>query len=117
MNQLSMIDDSGEALRDLGMQQAVDHADEKVPEWSVMALDSLKRFLKKSPLASSEFMTEEIRLWAYQQDNLPRPPSERAWGGVTAKAAKLGLITRLRIDSVKNPNAHCANANVWRKVA
>jgi hypothetical protein len=116
MNQLALLDKkTGEDLRDIGMQQAVDHADENIPKWSEQALNYVKKFLEESPLADSEFMTEEVRLWAYSK-GLPRPPHDRAWGGVTTKAARLGLITRLRIQAVRTPTSHCANATVWRKV-
>lgn len=106
---------SGAELRDVGMAEAVDHADEAVPSWSDRALKAIRRFLNESALANGEFMTEDFRLWAYQNAALPRPPSHRAWGAVVVKARSLALIDRVRLDSVKNPKAHRANATVWRR--
>lgn len=105
----------GKELAEVGMQQAIDHANEETPEWSVMAYSAIKDFLEASPLAEGEFMGEEIRLWAHQEGGLVEPPHKRAWGGVIHKAAKCGLIRKLRIDTVKNPQAHAANAAVWSK--
>lgn len=99
----------GRALKEEGMQKAVDHANAVTPDWSEQALQMLERFPQQ------RFMVEELREWAYAQ-GLPRPPSERAWGGVTAKARKLGLIMHGGYQSVKNPKAHCTPASCWVRV-
>ena len=115
MNQQALVEKTGEELRDAGIKQAIDHANEVIPEWSDRAYEVVQDFLKISPLAKIGFMGEELRLWAHQDGGLPQPENLRAWGGVVRKAASHGLIEKVRIDTVKNPKAHAANAAVWRK--
>ena len=105
---------SGEVLRDAGMQQAVTHANETTPGWSEGALKALIAFINR-PAANSSFMAEEVRLWAHQEYGLPRPPHNRAWGSVILKAFRKNLIRKIGIEQVRNPIAHCANAGVWVK--
>lgn len=99
----------GRALKEQGMQQAIDHADAVVVDWSDQALAMLERF------PESRFMVEDLREWAYKQ-GLARPPSERAWGGVIAKARNAGMIMHNGFQSVKNPKAHCTPASCWVRV-
>ena len=112
MNQAQLFDDSGKVLRDLGMQQAIDHADTDSPGWSERAYEALKEYLKRH---SGEFMGEDVRLWAYQDYKLERADNHRAWGSVINRAARNGLIRKVGIRQVANPVAHCANANVWSR--
>lgn len=113
MNQSTMFGDKGEVLRDAGMQQAIDNAEQETPNWSDLALDMVRAFIRAYP--DLEFMTEDVREWAHNHKGLPETSSKRAWGSVIIRAAKLDLIVKVRIGQVKNPTAHCANANVWRK--
>ena len=113
MNQQSCVfGESGEVLRDEGMQQAIDHAEQEVPNWADLTYQKLNQFVTEYPYL--EFMTEDFRKWAYHR-GLPEPPHSRAFGGIMARAGKRGLIVKVRISQVKNPTAHCANANVWRR--
>jgi len=112
MNQTSLFGKSGEVLRDQGMKRAIDHAEQVVPNWADLATAKLIEYIKIHP--HLEFMGEDVRVWAHQR-GLLEPPHKRAWGGVIMIAAKKGLIVRVRIGQVKNPNAHRANASVWRK--
>jgi hypothetical protein len=105
--QLSIFD--GPALRDQGMQQAVEHAEQDAPGWTTRAL----AMLEACPL--QRFMVEELRAWAYA-NGLDRAVNDRAWGAVITKAAKLGLVMHNGYQSVSNPRAHCTPASCWRKV-
>lgn len=118
MNQAAMFDREGKVLRDIGMQQAVDHAEQVEPGWKDLAYRYLQRFLNEyvPRLGLQSFMAEDIRAWAHEQ-GLGRPPTARAWGGIIAKAANRGLIVKIGVQQVKNKTAHCANANLWRKAA
>lgn len=100
---------TGEQLRDQGISRSINKADreDKDYNWSGKAFEFLKRFIK----LNSKFMTEDIREAA--KGYVPDPPNQRAWGGVIVRAKKEGLIKCIGIQSVKNPNAHCANANIW----
>lgn len=100
---------TGEELRDEGIEKAKDHAEKADPGWGDHALRLLRAFRQNT------FLTEELRLYAYQ-NGLPRPPDDRAWGSVIAKARKQKMITFLRYEKVRNPKAHCRPATVWRKL-
>lgn len=106
---------TGEELRDAGIQQAIDHAEEVEPGWKDQAYEHLERYINDylPRLRLDEFMAEEARLWSHEQ-GLSRPPTARAWGGVFLKASKRGLIQKIGTRTVKNPAAHCANAAVWK---
>ena len=94
--------------RNAGIAQALDNAERKTPTWKDQALEYVRRFPGK------EFMTEDVRQYAYRH-GFPNPPSERAWGGVMVAACKEGLIERVGFAAVSNPNAHRTPATVWRK--
>jgi len=100
------------AERDNGIKRAADHADRVSDGWSDRAYQFLLKFLGNH---NGPFMAEEVRSAAALMD-FELPPSARAWGSVVLKAAKAGIIERIGIQKVKNKNAHCANATVWRQV-
>lgn len=111
MHQACMFGDEGETLRDQGIQQAIDHAEEVVPNWSDLALEKVREFA--CTYQHLEFMAEDVRIWAHN-NNLPEPPHKRAWGGVMVRAANKGYIQKIGTGQVKNPTAHCANATIWK---
>lgn len=100
-------DQTGEDLRDEGIQQALTHADETAERWSEIAFDFLKRYMLDNPV----FMAENVREAA--TGIVPEPPSKRAWGGILVRAAKEGLISRMGFRNVKNARAHCTPATLW----
>ena len=114
MNQIPMYSETGEVLRDLGMQKAIDSAEDQTPNWQELAYAQLEKYVKSyaKNYCLKSFMAEDIRAWAHDQ-GLPRPPSSRAWGGIIHKARSRGLIKRIGTATVKNPTAHCANAALW----
>jgi hypothetical protein len=103
--QLNLFD--GPTLRDAGIEQAVQHANEVTPQWSDMAFD----FLRWYAGVKNEFMVEDVRRAA--EGIVPEPPSTRAWGGVVVRVARAGWIRRKGFAQVTNPKAHCATATVW----
>ena len=105
---------NGKQLRDEGMQLALDNAG---MNWQELAYAYLEHYVAHYVTKNGIefFMGEDIRAWAHL-NGLDRPPHARAWGGIIHKASIRGLIRKLRIESVKNPQAHCANASVWAKV-
>lgn len=98
---------TGEELRDEGIQRAVSHAEETVPDWADKAYAFLLRYMETHP----EFMAEEVR--EASAGVVPAAPSARAWGGVIRRAASDGRIYRIGFQSVKNPKAHCAPCTLW----
>ncbi|MCT8340528.1 hypothetical protein MG296_10720 [Flavobacteriaceae bacterium TK19130] len=99
----------GEKLRDAGIAQAMETADNCNENWSQKAFDFLRNFAKKEP----SFLTEEVRRAATKSGEVPEPPSNRAWGGVIVRAKRAGIIKSLGIKPVTNPKAHMAFATYW----
>ena len=98
---------NGEQLKINGIDQAVNHANQKSENWSESAFNFLSKFIKTKRI----FMTEDVRMAS--KDIIPEPPSNRAWGGIIIRAKKAGLIRHNGYSQVKNPKAHQANASVW----
>jgi len=101
---------SAEYLRDAGIRYAIGHADYHFENWSGRAFEFLKQFIR----SNREFMTEDVRLAS--KNIIEEPPSNRAWGGVVVRAARLGLIRRKGFRNVTNANAHCTPATLWEVV-
>ena len=102
-----MIND-GAQLRDKGIKQAINNANDTHEKWSEKAYKFLVSYIK----SQDEFMTEDLRLASEKE--IPKPPSNRAWGGIILRAVRAGLITRDRFSNVKNVKAHKTPATVWR---
>lgn len=99
----------GKVLRDEGIDQAVSHAEQEIPGWADIAYNFLLTFISKH---NGTFMAEEVRVQAELND-VPVPPSLRAWGSVIARAAKNELIKRVGYRQVRNVKAHCTPATLW----
>jgi len=99
---------NGSQLRDKGIKQAINNADDTHEKWSEKAYKFLTDYIK----SHHEFMTEDVRVAS--EKKIPIPPSNRAWGGIILRASKAGLITRVGFSSVKNVKAHRTPATVWR---
>lgn len=105
----------GDALKQTGMQQAVDHADQAVPyNWSDKAYAYLVNWLGTLP-SGYPFLLEDARIRSEILGTVPQPPHKRAWGAIVAKASREGLIYSIGTNRVKNPKAHRANATQWVK--
>jgi hypothetical protein len=73
-----------------GMQSAAQHAEDVAPGWAKRAY----AMVIKTPIifgATTPFTMEEARNWAYHM-GLDQPAEERAWGGVTARLVREGII-------------------------
>ena len=99
---------NGSQLRDKGIKQAINNADDIHEKWSEKAYKFLTDYIR----SHHEFMTEDVRVAS--EKKIPIPPSNRAWGGIILRASKAGLITRVGFSSVKNVKAHRTPATVWR---
>ena len=104
---------TGSELKNAGIKKAIDSANAKEPTWSNKAFEALKDYIKNTVGSGFHFMTENFRDWVVRWNKLPAPPSNRAYGGVIAKAKHQKLIKCTGTQSVSNPKAHCANASVW----
>lgn len=96
--------------RDKGIKKAVDHADEVHPSWSQIAYGHFRTYVAQQ---KGPFLIEEYREWV--KDLIEAPPSLRAFGALTMKAAREGLIRQVGFAKVRNERAHMANVAVWRK--
>jgi hypothetical protein len=92
-----------------GMQQAADHADAVEEKWTDRAFALLKLYAEQE----REFMTERLRVWAYEH-GLPHAPDGRAWGAVTQRAVREQIIVRDRFELTQIPPAHATPRPVWR---
>ena len=101
---------TGKELARAGANLALDHANDMRLGWGDDADDQLSAFLRTYP--NREFLAEEVREFAYAR-GLPKPPNERAWGGVMMRAKAYGLIRWAGTKAVKNRKAHAANAALW----
>lgn len=112
MEQLNIFEDpTGEELRDIGINKAVQHADEESDNWSKEAYRYLTIFTMHH---EGEFMTENFREYC-EKFKLPTPPSLRAYGSIMVKAANNGLIKKVGYGNVINQKAHCTPATIWIK--
>lgn len=103
---------TGEELKADGIRRAVEHADREIDSWSERAY---KFFLKYIERRNTEFRTEDARFYA-ELHGLEIPPSKRAWGAITLRAARAGLIVKSGHAAVSNPLAHKAFASLWKVV-
>ena len=79
-----MIND-GSQLRDKGIKKALDNADNTHDKWSDKAYSFLTKWIK----TQYEFMAENAR--TASEKEIPKPPSNRAWGGITPFIIRLGI--------------------------
>jgi hypothetical protein len=96
-------------LATIGMQRAVDHADQVEGGWSELAYAMLEQYA----FSHCEFMTEDVRVWAHE-NGLAVPPDKRAWGAVTLRAVREKLVVCDRYRKTRIPPAHATPRPVWR---
>lgn len=77
--------------RDEGIASSLAHADADHPKWSVRAFRLLVQYVSET---NHPFTIEHFRPWAYAH-GLEEPSEERAFGGVTCKAIRDGVIVRV----------------------
>lgn len=103
--------DLGEVLKQRGITLALRNANEEHESWGERAFHFLKAFCKDHP----RFRAEEAREFA-EHNGLEVPKSKRAFGAIVLRAARAGIIKKVGLESVMNPNAHKANAAVWEVI-
>ena len=98
-----------------GINQAIDHADDKIPSWSDKAFIELVRYADQHPY--DKFCATQVRKWA-TKEGLPEPPSKLAWGGVFQRARRAGAIVRICSDyfnEFESENTHAQIVTFWGK--
>ncbi len=109
MKQLAI--DYAKEAKDKGIAAAEKHANEVHEGWSEKAYGLFKSFLVGR---TDSFKIEDFREWA--KNLLAAPPSLRAFGAITVKAKKAGLIRHVGYAQVNNSKAHKANCSLWKRV-
>lgn len=100
--------DSGKELKEQGIKQAIDHAEEVIPTWGEQAYKFFYNYAEKNRV----FMTEDVRMAS--EGIIEEPPSKRAWGAIVRKAKKNNIIEFSGFGKVSNPKAHQATASAWQ---
>lgn len=77
---------------EVGMRRAADRADRQTPGWQDMALMALRVAARA---AREPFTIEQARASIESLCNLSDPPDGRAWGAVTQRAIREGVIVKL----------------------
>jgi len=79
---------AGRQLRDEGIRKSKQHADAVEEGWHEIAYRVFEGYAR----THQEFMTEDVRLFVRNHDVLGDPPDARAWGAVTRRAVRAGLV-------------------------
>lgn len=116
-SQLSILDliAEGQQKAQEGLQAAVSHADKVIPKWKVRCWELFLEWLDRKPVGF-RFKVEDFRLYCEAQGKLELPPSNRAYGLVSVRASRAGLIVSVGTAKVNNPTAHRCNAGLWEKI-
>ncbi len=101
----------GNRLRDLGIKQSFENAENNNEFWGECAYSFLLQYAK----TNNTFMAEDVRVAS--KGVVPEPPSKRAWGAVFVRARKNNLIKSNGFSNVKNPKAHRTPATLWEVVS
>lgn len=102
---------NGKELKEKGMQKALENAERVNPGWKKECYELFKRFVVGQV---EPFKMEDFREWV--KGLLSSPPSLRAYGSITVRAKKEGLIRHVGYTQVDNPKAHRANTSLWAKI-
>lgn len=97
----------GNYLRDKGIKQSFENAEDKNDKWGKYAYSFLLEYIK----SNKRFMAEDVRVAS--KGVVPEPPSKRAWGAIFVSAKKNKLIKSIGFGNVKNPKAHRTPATLW----
>jgi len=101
-------------LRDLGIDRAAEGADTEFPKWSEIAYAALETYARGAAGFGVLFTAEDVREWAEEQ-GLPTPTEQRAWGGIFQRASRAKLIEPTGVFVVaRDPKVHCNNIRQWR---
>lgn len=100
--------DKAESNKEKGINSALIGAGDN---WKERAFELLTEFISVFP--NRIFLTEDLRMWANSQ-GLKCEKSNRAWGGIIAKASKNNLIKFEGYRKTTNPKAHRTPAALWK---
>lgn len=90
------------ARRDAGIEQAADHADRAVPNWSGDAEAAIGHYCRAH--AGQQFLGEDIRQWAEDMQYVSCATDGRAWGAVMRRAAMTGVLRKVGYAPARSSN-------------
>lgn len=100
-------------LKQQGIDNAINGANNRVPNWSDTCYEYLIEYLQ----IVNTFLTEDFRQWCKEVKGFEAPKSSRAFGGVVVRAKENELIKFLCYTSTKNEKAHGTPASKWLVLA
>lgn len=95
------------------LSRAVAHAESDTSGWKDM---TYKIFVDEFLPLYPEFRVEQFRSFLAMKEDYVFPPHNRAFGFLSKRAVKDGLIVSAGIVTVSNPLAHSCYATKWRRV-
>lgn len=98
-----------------GMNQAIATAEKKNKDWANEAYKFFRRWLSRKP-SGYRFQIENFRLHLQINGGLPKPESDRAYGGLPKRALNEKLIKSLGPKPTKSVTAHGCFSTEWQKV-
>ena len=110
MNQLAIDFTLAVAARDRGMTQAAEHAERAHDCWGETAMAFLERFAE----THATFISEDVSDATRADGTFPQPPTDRAWGAIYVRAARLGLIEKVGIG--RSRRRHASICPKWRSL-
>lgn len=113
MKQLNAFE--GQALATEGLNRAVTKADNDHPQWSDRCWNLFLRWLGKKQ-QGHHFLIEDFRIDVFLFRKIEEPQSNRAFGFISKRAVKEGLIVGAGTAKTKSKGSHSTPANVWRKL-
>lgn len=103
---------TGEMLAEEGLNRAVDKSEADHPGWKERTWELFKEFLSDQ---TGPFMVEDFRSFLAMLPDYEFPNSSRAFGFISKRAVKEGLIEFAGHGKVRNVKAHAATAARWIK--
>lgn len=102
--------EKGRALKEDGIQRAIEHAEAEVPSWADRAVLAATAWVMRRP--PEPFFMHEVRE-ALEAEGFPQPPELRAWGAIPRRLVKAGVIRSAGIAPSTKPEQHMALKSRW----
>lgn len=93
-----------------GINRAVEHADETVPGWSEVAYEFIRLHAMRN---KGERMTGYEIVQAALAYGVPKPPTDKAFGGPIQRAARCGVLRKVGTVADQNPERHGSPVTLW----
>jgi hypothetical protein len=102
---------SGSALKDQGINRAIEHAESENPGWTDRTLVALREFCADLKAQGWKVFTlEEFRSTRFKDP----PASHHAWGALASIAARRGIIKWAgEYRNAVSPRTHSHPVRVW----